>query len=288
VLNRETTLGRCLESILGQSHRGLEAIVVDDGSEDATSQIARGWAERDPRVRVVTHERRRGAQAARNSGVRAASGEWIAFLDSDDVWLPESLSLRLAAAATSSVPVVHSECVVRRSGSETPVPFGLPHLSGRVYRELLRHPGPMFQSLLVRRFVLEEIGRLDERIVSFQEWDTAIRLARAAPFAFVDEPTFVYDCTRADSISRDLERTAVGYGMVVSKHVRAIVAHLGLRGLSDHWETLRVLYRTAGDARRARTFWVAASLARPLRPGSIFRRFGARLLHRSGGETPAG
>jgi glycosyltransferase involved in cell wall biosynthesis len=282
VRNRSSVVLRALRSVTDQSFPDLETVVVDDASTDNTADAVRAYAGTDPRVHLFRHESPCGAQAARNTGVRAASGEWVAFLDSDDWWLPDSLSLRLAAAAATAAPVVHSACLVCRSDSEGPVPFSVPPLSGRVYRDLLRRPGPVFPALLVKRSALNEIGGMDEQIIAFQEWDTAIRLARLASFAFVAEPTFVYDGTRADSISKDLKRNAEGYRMIVSKHRRAITTQLGPKGLSDHWATLAGLYRAAGDARRARTFLVAAALLWPFRPAFIKRRLVVRRFPRDG------
>src|SRR5262245_38190413 len=96
VYNRARIIARALKSVQEQTHQNWEAIVVDDGSTDDTVEIVTDLAQLDNRIRVIRQDKNRGAQAARNVGIRAARGEWVAFLDSDDLYLPNSLEVRLA------------------------------------------------------------------------------------------------------------------------------------------------------------------------------------------------
>jgi glycosyltransferase involved in cell wall biosynthesis len=261
--NRETRLPRALESVLGQTYVDLEVLVVDDGSEDGTRSVADEYARKDSRVRVITHEQKRGAQAARNSGLHASRGEWIAFLDSDDYWLPDSLEARWQLVVRNGPVVVHSQARLLPPGSTEPQEWSLPPLQGNVYRQLLANPGPMFQSMLAPREAFVRINYLDESITSYQEWDTAIRLAQRNAFAFVPRPTFVYDCRHADSISKNALRTAVGYEQVFKKHWWPIVRQLGLKGLSDHYRAAAGYYNQAHATAKARARLCTAALLWP-------------------------
>jgi hypothetical protein len=127
--------------------------------------------------------------------------------------------------------------------------FEVPALSGNVYRQLLREAGPVFQTLLVSAKALQEIGGLDEAIVAYQEWGTAIRLAKRFEFAFVPEPTFVYDCRGMDTISKNLLRGARGYEQILRKHLRDIALRAGPRAVSKHYARLSSEYRIAGGER---------------------------------------
>src|SRR5262245_52851837 len=108
--NRSETIGRALDSVIRQTHSNWEAIVTDDGSTDSTAQIVQNYSERESRIRLLNHTQQLGAQAARNTAIRAAKGEWIAFLDSDDELVSTSLEIRLKAANENHVQVVHSQC----------------------------------------------------------------------------------------------------------------------------------------------------------------------------------
>jgi len=125
--------------------------------------------------------------------------------------------------------------------------YGAPALRGQIYQQLLAQPAVLFPSLLVRREVLAEIGYLDETIVAWQEWETAIRLSRIAEFGFVPVATFDYDERTPGAISRDSRRAARGYEQIVRKHRRAILRECGPRVLGNHYRTLAGLRRSAAD-----------------------------------------
>jgi glycosyltransferase involved in cell wall biosynthesis len=242
--NREKTLKRAVESVLIQTIQDIELIVVDDVSIDNTVAVAKELTRSDPRVRLIQSTSHRGAQAARNLGARDAHGDWLCFLDSDDYMLPASVEVRLRLAHDRGLKVVHSDGFVLRSNQPQAL-FGVPPLSGFIYDELLLAPGPMFQGMIVRADAFHEMGELDEGVIAFQEWDTAIRLARRHAFGFLPEPTFVYDCTGDDTISKDLTSSARGYEYVVNKHRFEIIRRLGPRTISQHFNIIAGCYADA-------------------------------------------
>lgn len=256
--NRSKYIERAILSVIAQDFSNIEIIVVDDGSTDNTVQIAQEYAGRYQNVRLIEHERKKGAQAARNTGISIARGKWIAFLDSDDEWLPGSLSSRYEVAVKHDFQVIHSECYVVRFPNLERKLFGIPALSGMVFREILSKPGPMFQGLLVKKTALEHIGYLDERILSFQEWDTSIRLSQYFAFGFVQEPTFIYHCHGDETISKDRLREARGYEQIIYKHKENIKGVIGRKGLAKHYEVIGRLYKNAGKMKNARRYLLRA------------------------------
>lgn len=250
--NRGHLIQRSILSVLSQSFSDLEVIVVDDGSDDDTREVVEQIVQLDSRVRYLVHHLNKGAQAARNTGIRAAAGEWVAFLDSDDYWKTDSLLTRLETAEKNQAQVVFSDCEIIQENQPIKQ-MGIQPLTEKVYRKLLIQPGPMFQSLLVTKAALQRIRLLDEQIIAFQEWDTFIRLARHFEFGFVPQPTFVYDCRGADTISKNKLRDAKGYEQVVIKHRTEILFSVGPQALSKHFQSLTKRYGLAGaenDAKR--------------------------------------
>jgi glycosyltransferase involved in cell wall biosynthesis len=249
--NRERTLLRALDSVLRQTVRDIEVIVVDDGSIDSTADIAGKLAASEPRVRLIRSKANRGAQAARNLGARSAKGDWLNFFDSDDWMLPTSIEDRLNVARNQRVKVVHSEAFVLRPNKERSL-YGVPPWSGGIYEALLRSHGPIvFPAMIFAVDAFREMGELDEDVVAYQEWDTAIRLAKRHAFGFVPHPTFVYDCTGNDTMSKNLIKNAMGYEYVVRKHCVEIFQHLGPRAVSQHYTRIAGHYVEAGALKLA-------------------------------------
>ena len=271
-MNRATQLMTAIESVRSQSFEDWELLIVDDGSTDNTVALVKEVARAEPRLRLISHETTRGAQAARNTGIRATLAAWIAFLDSDDEWLPESLSTRLETARKTDAEVVYSNCLSKYSDGIRPE-CEVSDVSNKPYQNLLRTPGPMFQGMLVRREAILAIGLLDESIVSYQEWDTSIRLARHCSFAYVSRPLFIYNRMTEDSISSDLARDADGYLQIVKKHLMAIILRAGPTSAAAHFRYAAARYERAELFAQARRCLVAAAACWPLHTRGIVRDF---------------
>lgn len=246
--NREHTLGYCLRSVYAQSYRHFEVVVVDDGSDDKTAEKVFEFD--DPRLRLVRYSQSKGAQAARNTGIKAAAGDWIAFLDSDDEWLPDKLEKQVAILASRDWQeniVVHSDMSRYYPESDKTEAWDLPLVMGTAcYPQLLRSPGPLFQTFLVSKAALSAIGYLDENVPAFQEWDTAIRLAKNCEFVHIREPLAVYWLHSGETISKNDRRGAEGYRYIVEKHRPEIERVLGKQGWYRHCSDLVFRYARFG------------------------------------------
>jgi glycosyltransferase involved in cell wall biosynthesis len=178
--NRASLLPRALSSVLAQSLGDLELIVVDDGSTDSTGEVVRSF--RDRRIRLIRLPTNRGQGEAANAGVRAARGEWVAFLDSDDEWLPTKLERQIARLREyqGSAGTVAYCCLERRderTGRSVPAPRGGPE--GDVFRALLTGWSPLPSCLVVGRRALLAIGGWDETLPTCTGHDLCLRLAEA-------------------------------------------------------------------------------------------------------------
>lgn len=226
--NRAGTIARCIESVLSQSRQVAEIVVADDGSTDDTADIAMSY----PTVHLIRNSNSPGAQGARNAGVANSNCPWVAFLDSDDVWEPEKMEHQLAALEASQDPMrtlVHCDGVVEIPGRAEKRQIEIPETSGDAYGDMLLRSGPMFQGIVVYKDRILDIGLLDENCPSYQEWDTAIRLARITRLVHVHIPLFRWCRHEGDTISKNVVRDFHGYQYVIDKHAAEVIRVHGER-----------------------------------------------------------
>jgi len=197
--NRSELLRRALESVCAQTCPPKEIIVVDDGSTDDTAQ----WIDVDfPQVRYL-RQPHRGVAAARNNGIGAATGEWVALLDSDDEWRPAKLERQLdATRAQPCYRLCHTEEVwIRRGRRVNP---GKRHAKsgGAIFRRCLPLCVISPSSVLVKRSLLEEVGGFDETLPVCEDYDLWLRICSRYPVLFVDEALVVKHGGHDDQLSR--------------------------------------------------------------------------------------
>jgi glycosyltransferase involved in cell wall biosynthesis len=255
--NRAHTIRRCLDSALGQTISPYEVIVVDDASTDDTTSVVKSIS--DERLRLITMPSNKGAQAARNVGIKNAKGDYIAFLDSDDEWVPEKLEWQIKEIARMGKPcVVHGASWIYKEKENTRENYSIPKLNGFVYKELLAKPGPCYPCLFVPKKNLVEIGFLDERTPSHQEWDISIALAKQLDFVFIDKPLMIYHIHGGDSISKDRIKEAEGWQYIVEKYRAEILKNMGAKVLAQHYRQIATFYLNAGERQRACKFFYLA------------------------------
>lgn len=234
--NRAHTIRLCLDSVLKQTFSTFELIVVDDCSTDATVEIVQSYA--DKRIRCITLEKNSGAQAARNRGIREAKGDWIAFQDSDDEWLPEKLEKQLLALGQVNFDpwtVVHTGAIWLDTATGRHLKVDAPLIEGEaVYSKLLMAPSPLFPTLLVSRQALERINYLDENAPAYQEWDTSIRLAKFCKFIYLREPLFIYHLHAGETISKNINKEIRAYDYIINKFKTEIINVCGKETWDSH------------------------------------------------------
>jgi glycosyltransferase involved in cell wall biosynthesis len=197
--NRRPLLERALESIFRQSRRPDEVLVIDDGSTDDTPDRI---PKRFPDVRFIRQEQR-GVSAARNRGLCAARGKWLAFLDSDDEWLPEKLGRQLEALrAEPEHSLCHAnEIWIRRGRRVNPMKkhekFG-----GRIFQACLPLCIISPSSAVLHRELFDEFGLFDETFPVCEDYDFWLRVCARRPVLYLDEPLIVKYGGHDDQLSR--------------------------------------------------------------------------------------
>lgn len=212
--NRPGLLPDAVESARKQTYDPVEIVVVDDGSETPASEVLGDATD----VTVVRHEENQGANAARNTGIRESTGEYVAFLDDDDSWAPEKLERQVDAFSDDDVVVVYTGSKSVAESGDIVSTF-TPRMRGEVTTSLFK--GAQiggFSLVMVRRSAIEEAGNLDERFPSWQDREWYVRLSMVGTFEYVKEPLVTHRSPE-EQISKDFERKRdVSYPLFLEKH----------------------------------------------------------------------
>ena len=260
--NRAHLVGRAIESVLSQTFHDWELIVVDDASTDNTKEAVYGF--RDSRIRYLFHEVRRGGSAARNTGISEARGEYVAFLDSDDEWLPTKLKkqLELFSRSPQQVGLVYTGAiyVYRTYYIKRP-----PSHKGFLYRNLLlRNVIGSISVAMIRTTVLAYVNGFDEALPSRQDVDLWLRISKHYQIDFVPECLVkIHNCDDMERITLNNRKVLDGRILFFYKYKeemqRERVAYAYLRRLGRK-------YQNRQDTINARRWYIESIKENPLSP----------------------
>jgi glycosyltransferase involved in cell wall biosynthesis len=275
--NRAYIIREALESILMQSFPDFEAVVVDDGSTDSTHEVIGGLE--DDRIHYLRHERNRGCSAAYNTGMRAAAGEVIAFLDSDDVWKPGYLERQIEFLSRHpEVGVVFTDTEVVGGAEPIASLSGcMPRLQSllasraktkeyvfsarEMYLCLLEEVPIKPSATVVRREILHRVGMFDEAWPSGTDWDLFLRLSRVGHFGYIDRVLATQRRTGDETHQMFLEQDKLFLLGVFLKEKATLVddreALRGInRGICGLYNSLAWYYLQSGHHKEAlSTYW---------------------------------
>ncbi len=270
-----------LPSALAQESVEVEVVVVDDASTDGTAERVEALG--DSQVRIVRNETQRRLPASRNVGAEAARGEWLAFLDDDDLWSPRKLRAQLDTAQTTGAAWVYAQCIVVDE-ARRPLdlhPFPDPEELAVLLRGGNHVPGGG-SNVIVRADTFREVGRFDESLRFFEDWDLWLRLVEVTLpatcaevlVARVEHGANMLFRDRAD-VGTDFERLLAKHGAVTDEQRLAVaewIAHEHMRaGLNFR---ASALYARAALAHRSPGNALAAG-------GALFGRRGLALTSRT-------
>jgi len=197
--NRDQMLPRAIGSVLAQESRDFELIVVDDGSTDNTRKYLETLK---GKVQTIHHERCKGPAAARNSGIARSSAPLIAFLDSDDQWLPQKLQVQISFFTDhpEAVACQTQEIWIRRGKRVNPKKIHIKP-SGHIFEASLRLCLISPSAVMIRRQVLDEIGWFDEHLPACEDYDLWLRLTARYPVHLIDKPLVIRYGGHPDQLS---------------------------------------------------------------------------------------
>lgn len=235
--NRVTVIAHSLNSILAQTFQDWECLVVDDSSTDNTREIVQKYCNSDSRFRYILNKEKKGANGARNTGIKQAKGRYVSFLDSDDSWHSDMLEQQLSKYTSDiDISCVYSKLqTVYSDGSF--YPWEIFHgLEGHIYAKVLEQ-GYMTPTITLsaKRKCFEEVGLFDLEFPASQDDDMCFRLAKNYKVGYI--PLILADVTisATNRISDNKEKVSLGWWRLWNKYESDVLEYCGKEVMAKHY-----------------------------------------------------
>jgi len=254
--NRPHLIKQTLDSVLKQSFQDFEIIVVDDGIKERVEKAVKSY--NDSRIRYIQHEVNKGGGVARNTGIKNAVGEYIAFLDDDDEWLNEKLEMQVKALDEANEEVgfcfTAVENILDNKTEKSKIPEGL-----NDYHELSLISFKKFLTvtLVVKKKVFDSVGTFDESLPSHQEAELMIRVTEKYKGIGINVPLVMVNMKSGhDSVGKNFARRIKGEEMLLEKHFDKYKKRR--RVLAKHYFQIGLWCRDNGEKKKARGYFFKA------------------------------
>lgn len=214
--NREKTIETAVRSVLNQNYDNIEVIVVDDGSTDRTIEILESL--HSDKLIILKNDKNRGACYSRNRGIEVSSGDYIAFQDSDDIWVPNKLETCISVLEKGECDFVFHQVICKNVKGEpiTPI-YDFNNSKDKLLHVLIKGCGNT-QSMIGKRECFESV-KFDESLPRSQDWELMIRIVEKYKVYFIEKPLVEY-YMMDDSISKSSEKGFIALDIIEKKHYR--------------------------------------------------------------------
>lgn len=273
--NRAKLVTRAIDSVLNQTFKNFELIIVDDGSTDNTvATIKKEYS--DKRIRLFAQKTNRGGSAGRNIGIEHSKGKYIAFLDSDDEWLPTKLEKQLSVFKSLNLEnlgavgcgwklIIENNGVIKTKDKIPKKIIGNIHgklLAGKILSNSPLYPGgtPM---IMIKKECFKKIGLFDTKLKASQDSDLYLRLSRIYQFAAVPEVLVKVYIHSGERITDSIDAQIIGKTDFLKKHDKEIPSFSFFRSYLLHH--IGIQYMKYGKNRMARRYLFKSVIAYPFK-----------------------
>lgn len=266
--NREDTVAAAVRSVLEQEYPAEHRVIcVDDGSSDRTLEVLHSLG--DPRLTITSNTGKNGPSGARNHGAALADTPWIAFQDSDDLWLPNRLARQMPQILSDGAVAGYCAMVIKEdTDPQTPVQDRFPRpgtapLAGDILPSLTMGSFISTQMLILRRDIFEQVGGFDADLPALVDWELMLRVAQTGPVDYLDEELVIQRMS-PNSITRSSKKRLAAQEYILAKH-QALFARYPA-ALAQHHHRIAGAHRMVGQFQEAAPHaWAAARSA----PGRV-------------------
>jgi glycosyltransferase involved in cell wall biosynthesis len=260
--NRAELLKSAINSVLSQTYQDFEIVIVDDASRDNTAEVIKSF--NDQRIKYIRHETNKGEAGARNTGVMNSDGEYIAFLDDDDEWLPEKLEKQIRIFENNPVEVggVYTGFLKVDRTTGLVIKEVIPTKRGNIFSELLKFNWIRIPSvLMVKRECFDKVGLFDTSIPFGLDYDMWIRISKEFQYEYIKEPLVNYYSHSDSRLSTNYKLVISGKEAMLKKY--SDVFESNKKDHSYRYLQLGVLYCYSGNAGKGREAFLRAIMAYP-------------------------
>ncbi len=219
VYNGERFIGEALDSILMQSYKNFELIVINDGSTDNTLEILQQYKTRFDERLLIINQPNQGQVVAKNKGLNLARGDFISFLDSDDRWHPRKLESQIDLLLKNpSVGLCYTEAVlIDERGNQIGYRTVNPSYIGKCFNKLIMGNCITASSVLLKRECIDKVGSFDTSLTACENWDLWLRISRISELKYIKKPLTYYRIHQ-EHMSKDLDKMRNARLQVLSKY----------------------------------------------------------------------
>jgi glycosyltransferase involved in cell wall biosynthesis len=251
--NAMTYLPETVESVLKQTFTNFEVLIIDDGSSDNIVEWVSGLS--DPRVKLISQENQ-GVSVARNTGIARAQGEYVAFLDADDLWQPTKLEKQVHyLEGNPAVSLVHTWMVLVDERCKSTGRVMTSNAECDAWKQLLEQNTVLTSSVMVRHCCFETVGTFNQNLRAVEDWDVWIRIASCYRFALIKEPLVLYR-QHPSNTTKNWQVLEQDFRLVIEKAFHSAPSELmylknrsyGYANLYLAWKTLQTSNRDCKQA----------------------------------------
>jgi len=272
--NRANLLVKAIKSVFSQTYKNFELIIVNDGSTDNTKQIIDNFKKQTNKIKYIW-EINSGTAKAKNTGIKNTEGKYIAFLDSDDEWLPKKLEKQLELfkkSTNSNLGFVGCNTFIIDKKNNKKLIYKIPKYKNIFYALLINNFICSCSSVMVKKSVLDKIDFFDENLKIGEDWDMWIRIAQKYNFDFVNEPLLKYNIHSGNlSSAFAIEKKEKNIQSIFDKYKEYFENNPKLYSSKLRYDGTR--YTLSNDLKKARKSFIFSIKLNPLNYKSYFYFF---------------
>ncbi|GFP74200.1 glycosyltransferase family 2 protein [Clostridium fungisolvens] len=215
--NRINTISNTIDSVLAQTYRDYEIIIIDDNSNDNTKDIIDRYVQRYQFITYHKHTTNKGGSGARNTGAKLAKGTFLSFLDSDDQWIDTKLEKEVACLKNdSTIDMLYSNMYLVDVEKRTTTLYRQDEYEDKYYGMLCKNIIGSTSLITIKKKVFDSVGGFKEGLPSCQDWDFYLNVAREYKIIKIDEPLLKY-YIHSNSISGNMDKAIAGHRLILEK-----------------------------------------------------------------------